>query len=102
MARRKRAEQGRVDEEFGLAELDQRVSHSHCDGLRCMELVVCVCGLADCEFGLVVLGEREGLPYFCRGSGSWFPFPRRSRFVSQVWFRYCCLPSLLLLCLLTC
>jgi hypothetical protein len=83
MARWERAKQGRLDDEFGLAELDQRASHSHCERLCRVELVVCVCGLADYEFGLVVLGERERLPYFCRGSG-WFP--RRSRSVLQCGF----------------
>lgn len=59
-----RAGQGwRLDDELRLAELDQRASHSHCDGFRCVELVGFFSWLADCEFGVVVLGEREGSPY---------------------------------------
>jgi hypothetical protein len=70
-----------LDDECGLAELDQRASYPHCERFCRVELVVCVRWLADCEFGLVVLGEREGFPYFC---GSWFP--RRSRSVLQCGF----------------
>ena len=67
MARRTRQQnRRRLDDKLQLAELDQRASHTHCHRLCGVELVVCVCGLADGEFGLVVLGERKGLAYECR------------------------------------
>lgn len=73
MARRTRQQnRRRLDDKLQLAELDQRASHAHRHRLCGVELVVCVCGLADGEFGLVVLGERKGLAYECRGRS--FPF----------------------------
>lgn len=72
MARRARQQERRVDDKLELAELDQRASHAHRHRLCGVELVVCVCWLADGEFGLVVLGERKGLAYF--GCGRSFPF----------------------------
>lgn len=83
MARRTRQQnRRRLDDKLQLAELDQRASHAHRHRLCGVELVVCVCGLADGEFGLVVLGERKGLAYECRGRS--FPFCLgRSRSVLQ-------------------
>lgn len=86
MARRTRQQdRRRLDDKLQVAELDQRASHAHRHRLCGVELVVCVCGLADGEFGLVVLGERKGLAYeCCRRS---FPFCLgRSRSVLQCGF----------------
>jgi hypothetical protein len=68
MARWARQQERRVDDQLRLAELDQRASYTHCHRFCGVEFVVLVCWLADCEFGLVVLGERKGLAYFCWGS----------------------------------
>jgi hypothetical protein len=94
MARTRQQDKWRLDDKLRLAELDQRASHAHRHRLCGVELVVCVCGLADGELGLVVLGECKGLAYFCCWSWRSFPFCLgRSRSVlpfvrvlSPVWF----------------
>jgi hypothetical protein len=72
MGRTRQQDRWRLDDKLQLAELDQRASHTYRHRFCGVELVVCVCGLADGEFGLVVLGECKGLAYFCC---CWRSFP---------------------------
>ena len=92
----------RLDDKLQLAELDQRASHAHRHRFCGVELVVYVCGLADGEFGLVVLGERTGLAFFCCRCWRSRPFclgRSRSVLLFPVWFLLYCLSECSRACL---